>query len=430
MSATEPLLSPGLKPENFDVTEDGNVNVTLASRQPGSSIKPLVYATAFERRLLTPSSILTDKPTCFLQPDQKDYCPQNYDNQFHGPTQARFALGNSFNIPAVKTLVINGLSDFIASASAYGISGWKNASDYGPSLALGGGEVSMMELSTAYGVFANQGQRVDLNPLLRVQNQFGKILYEVPSHEISSSASAKLTSTQFYSVNNKPYQITAVPNTRVISPDTAFLISHILYDNSARAATFGTSSYLNIRNHPEVSVKTGTTNDKRDNWTIGYNPDLLTAVWVGNNDNTPMSAIASGVTGASPIWNKIMTYVLTDLPQSWPIRPADVVGTTVCSLSGFKSPDTPEEDCSPRYEYFLAQTVPSVDFSHRRDIPIFRPTQTPASTRQLLENPGDIEYQNHAVLFDSLNTFLCLDCPGGYGPADSIRLDRSGRAMK
>ena len=413
----------------FDTAADGNVNVTLSHRQPGSSIKPLVYATAFEHRLLTPASVIADKPTCFLQPDQKQYCPQNYDNQFHGPTQARFALGNSFNIPAVKTLVVNGLSDFVATASAYGISTWKNASDYGPSLALGGGEVSMLELSTAYGVFSNQGQRVDLNPLLQVQNQFGKVLYEVPSYEISASVSAKLSSTQFYSVGSKNFQITSVSNTRVISPETAFLISHILYDNSARAATFGTSSYLNIKNHPEVSVKTGTTNDKRDNWTIGYNPDLLAAVWVGNNDNTPMSAIASGVTGASPIWNKIMTYALGDLPQSWPVRPADVIGTTVCSLSGLKAPESPAADCSPRYEYFLAGTVPSVEVSNRRDIPIFRPSQTPASTRQLLENPADIEYQNHAVLYDPLNMSLCLDCPGGYGPADSVHLDRAGKAI-
>lgn len=413
----------------FDTVGDGNVNVTLAHRQPGSSIKPLVYATAFEHRLLTPASILADKPTCFLQPEQKAYCPQNYDNQFHGPVQARFALGNSFNIPAVKTLVINGLSNFVASASAFGISNWKEASNYGPSLALGGGEVSMLELSTAYGVFANQGQRVDLNPLLQVQDQFGKTLYEIPSQEISSSESAKLTPTEYFSINKKYYKVASVPNIRVISPATAFLISHILYDNSARAATFGTSSYLNVKNHPEVSVKTGTTNDKRDNWTIGYNPDLLAAVWVGNNDNSAMSAIASGVTGASPIWNKIMTYSLKDLSQSWPVRPADVIGTTVCSLSGFKSPESPGADCSPRYEYFLAGTAPSVDASNRRDIPVFRPSQTPATTTQILENPGDIEYQNHAVVYDPLNALLCFDCPGGFGPADSVHLDRTGKAI-
>ena len=306
----------------FDTASDGNVNVTLSKRQPGSAIKPINYALAVEHRLITASTVLADKPTCFLIPDQKPYCPVNYDGQWHGPTQVRFALANSFNIPAVKTLVINGLENFVASSSAFGLTTFKDAKNYGPSITLGGGEVTMLDLATAYGVLANSGQRVNLNPILKVTDRTGNVLEET----------SKLPS-----------------NTRVISTGTAYIISHLLLDNGARSAMFGSSSYLVVRNHPEVSVKTGTTNDRRDNWTVGYNPDILVAVWVGNNDNSPMSAVASGVTGASPIWNKVISYALKDASQHWPVQPPDVIGALVCSLSGLKAPESPPPDDGARY---------------------------------------------------------------------------------
>jgi penicillin-binding protein 1C len=414
----------------FDMTNDGNVNVVLRPRQPGSSIKPINYAIAIEHRLITPSTVLADKPTCFTQPKQKDYCPDNYDNQFHGPTQVRFALGNSFNIPAVKTLVINGLTNFIATSSAFGITTWQDPTKYGPSLTLGGGEVKMLDLATAYGVLANTGQKVDLNPILKVEDRLGKTLESVDAKEIPSEKTKDTLPYSYFINHNSYFTVTSPPNVRVISAETAYLISHILYDNGARSATFGTSSYLNVSGHPEVSVKTGTTNDKRDNWTIGYNPDLLTAVWVGNNDNSAMSRIASGVTGASPIWNKIMNYALKSLPQRWPIQPPGIQGALVCSLSGLKAPDSPPADCSPRYEYFLQGTIPPIDVGLRRDIPIFRPSQTPATAKQLAENPDQIEIQNHSVITDPLGTILCLDCPGGYGGPDIIPLDSTGRATR
>ena len=387
----------------FDTTHDGNVNVVLAHRQPGSSIKPLNYSLALEKHLLTAATVLADKATCFSQASQELYCPVNYDGQFHGPTQVRFALGNSFNIPAVKTLTLNGLDDFVATASAFGITTFTDPKNYGPSLTLGGGEITMLDMATAFGALANAGQRVDLNPILKVVDRNGKTLEEAP---------------------------TLPPNTRVISPGTAYIISHILLDNGARSAAFGANSQLVIKSHPEVSVKTGTTNDKRDNWTIGYNPNKLVAVWVGNNNNTPMSAVASGVTGASPIWNKIMTYTLKDQPQKWPVQPPDVVGATVCSLSGYKAPEAPPPDCAPRYEYFLKGTIPGVQDTQPRDIPIYSPTQAPATTKQISETPGDVENQDHAVLFDPLGAMLCLDCAGGYGDADTIRLDSHGRAIR
>ncbi len=374
----------------FNLKDDGNVNVVLANRQPGSAIKPINYAIGIDRKLFTASTVLADKPTCFAQADQELYCPVNYDEAWHGPTQVRFALANSFNIPAVKALVINGLTDFVASASAFGISTFVDPTKYGPSLTLGGGEVTMLDLATAFGVLANAGQRVNLNPILEVRDRNGQILEKAT---------------------------TLPPNTRVISAGAAYIISHLLFDNGARSATFGQSSYLVVPKHPEVSVKTGTTNDKRDNWTIGYNPDILVAVWVGNNDNSPMSNVASGVTGASPIWNKIISKALSEKPIHWPTQPPDVIGGMVCSLSGLKVPDLPaealaKEGCSPRYEYFLRGTFPPVQGDIRRDILV------------------GTEYQNHAVIFDPLGVQLCLDCPGGYGEANIIRLDQFGRAIK
>jgi penicillin-binding protein 1C len=415
----------------FNTEDDGNVNVTLSHRQPGSSIKPINYAIAIERKLITPSTVLSDKPTCFIQPDQKDpYCPTNYDNQFHGPTQVRFALANSFNIPAVKTLVINGLSDFVASASAFGITTFQDPSLYGPSITLGGGEVTMTDMATAYGVFADAGKKVSLNPILEVQDYTGKILESAPAKKLSDTEIKKAPPYSTFHIGSDSFTVLPPSNTRVISTGTAFLISHILYDNGARAATFGQSSYLNIAGHPEVSVKTGTTNDKKDNWTIGYNPDILVAVWVGNNDSTSMSNVASGVTGASPIWNKVMSFALKGTPQHWPVQPADIVGSLVCSLSGLKAPDNPDPaTCSPRYEYFLSGTIPPVDTGIRRDLPIYKPSNTIATSKQIIENSSDVEYQNHSVISDPLGTLLCLDCPGGFGPADNIRLDRSGKAV-
>ena len=289
----------------------------------------------------------------------------------------------------------------------------------------------MLDLATAYGVLANAGKRVDLNPLISVVDRAGKTVYTRDLKEVPTPDNPDSKLLDFISLNSKYYQVSLPPDTRVISPGAAFITSHILYDNGARSATFGSSSYLNIAGHPEVSVKTGTTNDLRDNWTVGYNPDLLVAVWVGNNDNTPMSRVASGVTGASPIWNKIMKTALASYPQNWPPQPTDVTGTLVCTLSGLRAPDSPDPTaCPTRYEYFLTGSTPPTQTDNlRRDIPIFKPTQAPATPKQIAETPDQIETQNHAVAFDVLGTALCLDCAGGYGDADQLKLDDRGRAM-
>jgi len=414
----------------FDAAHDGAVNVTLRPRQPGSSIKPINYSLGLDRRLITAGTLLADKSTCFQSPNQPLYCPANYDNRFHGPLHVRFALGNSYNIPAVKALVINGLSDFVASSSAFGLSTFTDPRRYGPSITLGGGEVTMLDMATAYGVLANAGQRVDLSPIIRVTDSSGKVLDETSLSEISAEQAADLNPLDLITLDGKTFTKNLPSNTRVISSGAAFIVSHILYDPGARATTFGSS--LNVSGHPEVSVKTGTTNDLRDNWTIGYNPDILVAVWVGNNDNTSMGRVASGITGASPIWKTTITRALKDYPQNWPSQPADVTGATICTFSGLRAPESPDPaSCPTRYEYFITGTQPAFQSDNsRRDIPIFKPTQAPATSKQIAEQPSEIENQNHLVVFDALGAMLCLDCAGGFGEADVIRLDDRGKAIR
>ncbi len=361
----------------FDKEIDGNVNVTLMSRQPGSSIKPLNYALGLEKKVITPATIINDVPSCFAVPGQKLYCPVNYDGSFHGPTQVRFALGNSYNIPAVDVLVLNGLPDFVQKANQMGISTFKNPDDYGLSLTLGGGEVKMNDMATAFSSLANLGIRQDIWAIKKVEEQNGKILFEKKEEE----------------------------GPRVLSMETAYLISHILLDNNARTAAFGPSSYLVVKNHPEVSVKTGTTNDRRDNWTIGYTPSRLTVVWVGNNDNTPMSYVASGVTGASPIWNKITAYSLKDQKEEWPLKPEGIVGFSVCSLSG-KLPN-PETPCETRFEYFAKDNLPTGTENLKIAVEIDKTTNQLATNKTLPENK---EPQEHQIIYDPLGTPFCLDC--------------------
>lgn len=371
----------------FDTDHDGNVNVTLRPRQPGSAIKPLNYALAFEKGILTPASLINDIPTCFQITGQPLYCPVNYDGQFHGPVQARFALGNSYNIPAVKVLALNGLEDFVTFAQKIGITTFTDPVNYGLSLTLGGGEVTMADMATAFSTFSNGGIKQDLFAIQKVEDWQGKTLYE---HQES-------------------------PGKRIISRETAYLVSHILLDNNARSAAFGTGSYLVVKDHPEVSVKTGTTNDRRDNWTLGYNSQYLAAVWVGNNDNSPMSWVASGVTGASPIWNQIMNLVLAEEKPQWPLKPEGVIGAHVCALSGLKP--APEGGCSTRFEYFLKDTFPQETESLTRGIAVDKTTNQLATNKTPPEN---IEIKDHQVIWDILGTPFCLDCAF---PTESLVLD-------
>lgn len=274
----------------FDTLNDGNVNVTTRLRQPGSSIKIVTYALGLQNKL-TLSSIIDDSPITFKVQGQKDYLPKNYDGIYKGKITIRQALAQSRNIPAVKILASLGVNNMIDLGQKMGITTWQDRSRFGLSLTLGGGETKLIDLATVYSVVANQGIKNNPLEILEVRNNNGKVIKSV--------------------IEN---------NEQVLDPRIAYLLIDVLKDNISRSPAFGTNSKLVIANHPEVAVKTGTSNDLKDNLTIGFNKDYLTAVWVGNNDGSSMNRIASGITGAAPIWNRIMTILLQgNDPVDWPI---------------------------------------------------------------------------------------------------------------
>ncbi len=303
----------------FDSQHDGQVNVTLQERQPGSTIKPITYALAFSRGM-TPNTTIDDSPVCFVLKGQPDYCPKNYDGRFHGTVTLRTALASSYNIPAIKLLNSFGVTSLVNLGKSLGITTWNDPSRFGLSLTLGGGEVTMLDMVQVYSVFATGGRKVPLNPIISVKDATGRSL----------SIGTPATSTE------------------VISPAIAYQINSILSDPSARAPAFGYNSILNLPGK-NVAVKTGTTNALRDNWTFGYTQDVLVAAWVGNNDNSPMSSVASGITGASPIWARTMQKILAGrIPPPF-TPPSNMVRVNI--------------SCSdkPRYEYFVPGTAPRID---------------------------------------------------------------------
>ena len=310
----------------FDKENDGNVNVVLAQRSPGSSIKVVNYAAAMEKGQILASTIIDDGPTNFAVAGLPVYSPRNYDGKFHGKVTVRTALASSYNIPAVKILAKLGVAEMIKKGREMGITSWVDESRYGLSLTLGGGEVTMLDLAEVYGSLANNGIKVNLNPILSVTDYKGQILEQK-------------------NINEK----------QVLSPQTAFVISDILSDNGARTPTFGPSSALVIPNHL-VAVKTGTAETKRDNWTIGYTPNLVVTVWVGNNDNSPMSPyLESGNTGAAAIWHDVMANLLKDKPAEKFTLPEKIIPVAICAINGL----LPCENCPYiKTEYFLPGTEP------------------------------------------------------------------------
>lgn len=387
---------------NYFASPSGAFNVTTGFRQPGSAIKPINYAIGLERKLVTAATTFLDIPTCFFAAGQPTkYCPQNYDGQFHGAVQLRFVLGNSYNIPAVKMLSINGVENFVASSSAFTITSFKDPKNYGLSLTLGGGELKMEEMAQSFSAFPNRGIPHKLNAILEVKDKNAKSLYKYKNPNFVRDVRKPLSSPNFFAIQGK----------RAISPETAFIISHILLDNNARSAAFGTSSFLVIPNHA-VSVKTGTTDDKKDNWTIGYTPNFLTTVWVGNNDNKPMHPyLTSGITGAAPIWNKLMTFVLKNQPDLWPVKPNNVIGRLVCWDSGNimnKNPDG-SESCKSRFEYFIKGTenVPNA-IVEKTIVPVNKDT----GKMTTVDDPNH-EMKEKMIIKDKFST-LCLDCTPDY----------------
>lgn len=390
---------------DYFASPSGNFNVTTALRQPGSSIKPINYAIGLEKHIVTPATMFIDEPTCFGVPNQPAYCPVNYDGKFRGPVQLRMALGNSFNIPAVKMMYMNTVEDMVASASAFGLTTLKDPSKYGLSLTLGGGEIHMTDMAAAFGIFANGGIRHDLVSVLKVIDKRGKVLEEYKDPNLGKDVPSQI-------LMNGP---------RVVSPETAFLISHILLDNNARQEAFGSASELYIPNRA-VSVKTGTTNDLRDNWTIGYTPLVLVATWVGNNDNTPMNPyLVSGVTGAAPIWHKLMVKALEGKSDIWPKQPDGIVGAQICSTTGLlppnPDPNAADKGCATRFEYFIKGTVPAQRENLKETVVIDKDTGDIVEPNK----PGaNVETQEHQVIRDAISVW-CLDCQHPAGKSVFIK---------
>jgi len=294
----------------FDFAHDGQVNVVVRPRQPGSSIKPLTYSLAFEQGK-KPSDLIEDTSITYQIVGSRPYTPRNYDNRFRGKVTLREALASSYNVPAVKLLAELGVQNLINKGRELGISTWTDPSRFGLSLTLGAGEVLMLDMAELYSTFANLGYPVETNAFLEVKDAQGQILY---------SNNCALNNGNCYS-------------SLKLSPQVAYTISDILSDNQARAKAFGLYSVLNIPEQ-EVAVKTGTTNSMKDNWTIGYTTNRLVATWVGNNDNTPMSYVASGITGASPIWNEIFLLLLDNLNPHRFAMPSNLLKVKICAATG------------------------------------------------------------------------------------------------
>lgn len=313
----------------FDDEIGGQFNVVVDGlRQPGSAIKPITYL-GMIRRGFNPASMLMDVQTTFIRNEaEKPYTPKNYDGTFRGPVSLRQSLGSSLNIPAVKSLAIVGLEEFLSLSYNMGLKTFEpsreNLQRFGLALTLGGGEVYMLDLGSAYSVFANGGRKTEPVAILKVEDNEGKVLYEYKKTQ----------------------------GKKVIEEGEAFLINHMLSDNNARLLAFGANSLLNTGR--PIAVKTGTTNDMKDNWTIGWSSDILVATWVGNNDNTSMSYVASGITGASPIWRRIILGSLDMgyLAPEWEV-PDSVELLELDAISGYPKHD----DFPSKSDYVIKGTL-------------------------------------------------------------------------
>lgn len=332
-------------PDYFNPRIDGNVNAASATRQPGSSIKPITYAAAFDpdqaERFgyppLTPASMMMDVRTAFVTREGTPYVPQNYDQQWRGPVLLRQALASSFNLVAVKVLDYVGLEAMTDLARRMSITTFDDADRFGLALTLGGGEVRLVELTAAYAALANGGRKVEPATIVKVTNAAGKVLYQRDPQA----------------------------GEQVLDPRAAYLITDILSDNLARAVAFGTGSALRLSR--PAAAKTGTTSDFRDNWTVGYTPDFVTGVWVGNADNEPMRHV-SGIAGAAPIWHTVMTAIHKGLPVRQFYRPGGLTGQTVCAENGL----LPSPGCRTIDELFIDGTLPQVQDNWHQKLTIDR----------------------------------------------------------
>ncbi|MDB5170141.1 MAG: penicillin-binding protein family, nonfunctional [Candidatus Saccharibacteria bacterium] len=297
--------------------EFGQVNMATALRQPGSSFKPIYYSDAIDRGLITAATQLNDTPSTF----GGTYTPHNYDNRYKGIMPVRNALAESRNIPAVQVMQKEGIANAADAAKRMGIDSVTDPSKYGLSLALGTAEVRLIQSTSAYGAFANQGQHYDPMLYTKISDKYG-----------SEVAKPKQPKPQ-----------------KVLSPEAAYITASILSDTSARAPTYGTS--LNIANK-NVALKTGTTNDSRDAWTIGFTPSIVTGVWLGNNENKPMIGLAGG-SGAGAIWKRVMENYINSSPREEFEKPTGIVTMQICVGSYnrteyFKSGTEPKSSCASK----------------------------------------------------------------------------------
>ena len=350
--ALDPLYGDVLalvgNPDYFDAAHSGAINMAVAPRQTGSALKPVLYAAALapdQSQPWTAATLLPDVRAVFVTRRGEPYVPVNFARHENGPVLLRQALASSLNIPAVRTLDKVGLPQALATLADFGLSLPGQPDDYDLALALGGGEISLLDLTRAYAVFANGGSRLAHRLILDVTDAQGQTVYTAPL--------------------NAPV--------RVLDTRVAWLISDILSDDQARELGFGAHSLLQLDR--AAAVKTGTTNDFRDNWTVGYTPDVVVGVWVGNADHQPMRDV-TGVSGAGPIWHYFLRDVLTGAPDKPFIRPAGLIQVEVCSLSGL----LPTVACPyRRQEWFLVGTQPTQPDHFYRLVWLDRATNQPAT---------------------------------------------------
>ncbi len=366
-------------PDYFDARINGAVNAAFALRQPGSAIKPLTYAAAFERGY-SPGTMILDVPTSFVTQDGKPYQPINYDYRFHGPVLLREALACSYNVATVRLLEQIGPAALAEMAHRLGITTLTDSDRHDLAMTLGGGEVSLMQLTAAYGALANGGYRVQPWFIERVEDREGRILYAHGAAQVPLTHNASPSSE------------------RVLDPRVAYLITDILADRRARVPAFGAGSPLELP-FP-AAVKTGTTTGWRDNWTVGYTSEWVVGVWVGNADNQPMKQV-SGVSGAAPIWNAVMRSAHRQTSGStlntMMARPPGLVAMEVCALSGL---------------------LPAVDTQHGVEACTHRKTEL-----FMAENAPTQHCDLHRVVsIDTLTGEICADCPADRTVARSITL--------
>jgi 1A family penicillin-binding protein len=361
--ATGQVLAMVGSADYFDESIDGAVNMALAPRQPGSAIKPIIYAAALEAGF-TPATPLLDTPA-FLPTRQDDpYSPSNYDATFHGLVPLREALASSYNVPAVRVLAAIGVDAAVRMGQRLGLTTLKDPSRYDLSFALGGGEVRLLDLTAAYAVFAAGGLRADPVAVTRIEDSHGRLLYQAP----------------------RPGK------ERVVSPQTAYLLTDILSDNDARAPGFGLYSPLVIGR--PAAAKTGTTTDFRDNWTVGYTPSLAVGVWVGNARGTPMKRV-SGIDGAAPIWHDIMVTAHQMVPpQPFP-EPEGIIRLAVCLPSGL----LPTPYCQrQRTEVFAAGSEPSREDDYYRPVLVCEATGQAVLDPAATDCPGRVSQRVYAFV--------------------------------